>query len=88
MAGGMSRIVLHLTVIALLTVIAAVPASAAGAAADYPSKTIGFPTHPGPGGGMDILGRHLTEALKAQKISAVVENRSGSGRPRARRTRS
>ena len=43
----------------------------------YPSKTIVFSTHSNPGGGGDILGRQLAEALKKQNINAVLENRAG-----------
>lgn len=53
-------------------------ADLAGAAdSSYPSKTIVFCTHSNPGSGGDIVGRQLSEALKAQKINAVVENRPG-----------
>ena len=67
------RIVLQVSLAALLLISAAHLAGAA----TYPSKTIVITVHSTPGGGADILGRQLTEALKAQKINAVVENRSG-----------
>jgi tripartite-type tricarboxylate transporter receptor subunit TctC len=44
---------------------------------DYPSKTIVLTVHTAPGGGMDIMGRNLIEALKAEHINAVIENRPG-----------
>jgi putative tricarboxylic transport membrane protein len=43
----------------------------------YPSKAIVFTSHSAPGGGTDIMGRNLIEALKAQNINAVIENRPG-----------
>jgi putative tricarboxylic transport membrane protein len=44
---------------------------------DYPTRTLTFTTHSNPGGGGDLLGRQLTEALKAQNITAVLENKAG-----------
>ena len=67
------RIVLQVSLAALLPLTAA----DLGSAATYPSKSIVLTVHSSPGGGADILGRHMAEALKAQKINAVVENRSG-----------
>jgi putative tricarboxylic transport membrane protein len=43
----------------------------------YPTRPLAFTTHSNPGGGGDLLGRQLAEALKAQNISAVLENRAG-----------
>jgi putative tricarboxylic transport membrane protein len=58
---------------------AAKPAEAAKPATkiDYPTTTIVFTTHSNPGGGGDLLGRQLTEALKGQNITAVLENKAG-----------
>jgi tripartite-type tricarboxylate transporter receptor subunit TctC len=66
--------------LALACIIAALmqihgPASLAEDA--YPSKTIIITSHSAPGGGTDIMGRTLIEALKAQKVNAVIENRPG-----------
>jgi putative tricarboxylic transport membrane protein len=47
------------------------------AAANYPTRTITFTTHSNPGGGGDLLGRQLTEALKPQNVTAVLENKAG-----------
>jgi putative tricarboxylic transport membrane protein len=52
-------------------------ANSAGAQDQYPSKTIVFTSHSAPGGGTDLMGRQLIEALKAQNIVAVIENRPG-----------
>lgn len=43
----------------------------------YPDKTLTFTTHSNPGGGGDLLGRQLTEALKLQNITGVLENKAG-----------
>jgi putative tricarboxylic transport membrane protein len=58
---------------------AAKPAEAPKPAAkvDYPTKTLVFTTHSNPGGGGDLLGRQLAEALKVQNITAVLENKPG-----------
>jgi putative tricarboxylic transport membrane protein len=53
------------------------PAAAGKPAAKYPARTLTFTTHSNPGGGGDLLGRQLTEALKAQSITAVLENKPG-----------
>lgn len=53
------------------------PAEAAKPAEKYPTKSLTFTTHSNPGGGGDLLGRQLTEALKAQNITAVLENKAG-----------
>jgi tripartite-type tricarboxylate transporter receptor subunit TctC len=65
---------ISLFAIGLLAVFGSATASAQDA---YPSKTIVITTHTAPGGGMDIMARSLVEALKAQNINAVVENRPG-----------
>ena len=46
-------------------------------AAKYPARNLTFTTHSGPGGGGDLLGRQLIEALKPQSITAVLENKTG-----------
>jgi tripartite-type tricarboxylate transporter receptor subunit TctC len=51
--------------------------TAAGPATKYPARALTFTTHSGPGGGGDLLGRQLVEALKAQTITAVLENKAG-----------
>lgn len=52
---------------------------AAGIAA-YPDKTIRLVSHSKPGGGMDIILRHLGRALeKKLPVAVVVENRPGGG---------
>jgi putative tricarboxylic transport membrane protein len=58
---------------------AAKPAAPAAAKSDatYPARTLTFTTHSGPGGGGDLLGRQLIEALKPQGITAVLENKTG-----------
>lgn len=68
------QIPIYISAVALLLLISA---GFANAAAPYPSKTIVFCTHSNPGSGGDIVGRQLAEALKAQKINAIVENRPG-----------
>ena len=55
---------------------AAKPAEAKPAS-KYPARTLTFTTHSNPGGGGDILGRQLVEALKGQGITAVLENKPG-----------
>lgn len=57
------------------TAAAAAPAAKSGAR--YPVRTLTFTTHSNPGGGGDLLGRQLAEALKAQNITAVLENKPG-----------
>ena len=57
--------------------VAAKPTEAAKPATRYPARTLTFTTHSNPGGGGDLLGRQFVEALKAQNITAVLENKPG-----------
>lgn len=47
------------------------------AATNYPTRNITFTTHSSPGGGGDLMGRQFVEALKAQNVTAVLENKPG-----------
>lgn len=55
-------------------------APASGMAADFPNKTVSLVSHSKPGGGMDIILRHLARAAeKNMPVPVVVENRPGGG---------
>jgi tripartite-type tricarboxylate transporter receptor subunit TctC len=52
----------------------------AAAAQEYPSRTVRLIVPIGPGGGTDILGRHVAQKLGERfKQSVIVENRPGAG---------
>jgi putative tricarboxylic transport membrane protein len=52
-------------------------AGPANAQDDYPSKPIVLSLHASPGGGSDLMARHLADALKGEGVAIVVENRPG-----------
>ena len=55
-------------------------APAAAMSAEFPDKTIHLISHSKPGGGMDIILRHLGRALeKKMPVAVVIENRPGAG---------
>jgi tripartite-type tricarboxylate transporter receptor subunit TctC len=63
-----------------LAAIAAVLFAAGAAAQDYPSRTVRLIVPIGPGGGTDILARHLAQKLGERfRQSVIVENRPGAG---------
>src|ERR1043166_1688719 len=54
--------------------------AAAALAQDYPARPIRLIVPIGPGGGTDILGRHLAQKMGERlRASVVVENKPGAG---------
>lgn len=81
MASRADEILNHLVMVATVaSLLAAMPAAAQNAAANYPSRNVKIIVSAPPGGGVDIVARVVADRLQ-QKFGQpfVVENRPGAG---------